>query len=261
MRPVRTAVAIALVVTACTTGTPAPSTTTEGQTTTSTVPASTAPCLAGDIEFLGEGTVALFGEADGDAAVIGGVRWEGYEGCERLVVDLLTGDASPGSLVGEGAAVFVSDHIVRIELPAAVIDTDVGQFSTRGLAGSGYVVHADDGGFFIDIHLEAPAEVRVFDLDAPARVVVDLRQGTGTLDADGGPRVGGDVVISTWTDETPRAVAGYATTDEVVVGSGESFATVGVASFPGSWGAFSATVPGDGPIDVATSAGEGVTLP
>ncbi|NNC76071.1 MAG: hypothetical protein HKN93_11255 [Acidimicrobiia bacterium] len=261
MRLARFVIAIAILTGACTSDTPTPSTTTQPATTTSTVAPSTSPCVAGDIPFETEGTVALFGEADGDAGVIGGVRWAGYGECERLVIDLLTTDGSPGSLVGEGAAVFVSAHILRVEFPDAVIDTAVGQFSTAGMATTGYVVHDSDGGFFIDIHLGQPADVRVFDLDAPARVVVDLLPRSGELDTDSAPLTGAGVVVATWTNESPRAIAGYATTSEVVVGSGDAFTTIAVASFPGSWGSFTATVPEGVAVDIATPDGEGVTLP
>ena len=66
-------VATTILIASCTGDAAAPTVPTSPATTTTSAAQDSAPCLAGDIPFTGEDTIAFFGEADGDAAVIGGV--------------------------------------------------------------------------------------------------------------------------------------------------------------------------------------------
>jgi hypothetical protein len=196
-----------------TTATTAPPPTTTG------APADS-PCLIGDRPFSSSGVISAFGSATGDAAQISEIRAGGHPGCERVVVDMLTADGAPaGSLGLVGVEYNEEVGIVRINLPAAITRTAIADTRFDGeLAERAYVVRTADGHLAVDIHVVGGAAValRAFEVDAPSRIVVDLRP-----DADATPVRGstvGDGVVLTQPGPGPVAaslsVSGYARTFE-----------------------------------------------
>ncbi len=159
------------------------STTTTSQVTTTTDPgpppttaAAAPPCLAGDEPFTSR-TTGVVGRPDGDAAAIAGLRWEDFDGCQRVVVSLATADQAPATRSGQVEVSVRSDlGVVRIDFGTEVEHTAVADavMDTSLVAGA-YVVRDIEGGLFLDLHTETSVEVRAMTPSAPARVVVDLR--------------------------------------------------------------------------------------
>lgn len=157
---------------------PPPVSTTTLITTTAAVDGS-APCLEGTRPFTEEGSAGIGGEEGSDAAVISSLHWESYPGCEQVVLELATDNGAPAvdppTLDGR---MLRNAGVLRVSLGPAIngsaltdhlIDTDL---ITRV-----YVVRRLDGTIYIDLHLNAPAFVRVTARSEPARVVIDLQPG------------------------------------------------------------------------------------
>lgn len=162
------------------------------------------------------------GDERGDAAAIGSIRWAGHDGCERVVIDLLTAAGAPALRLGEASVGFRSElGVVRVELPlrtTAVADTIIeGEIVDRV-----YVVRTRDGDLAVDIHLgtDEAVMVRSMEVDTPTRVVVDLApsdEGMGRITTP--HSAGGVVVLSPLGGpaEFPLLVEGYARTFEANV--------------------------------------------
>jgi hypothetical protein len=177
----------------------------------------------GDRPFSSSGVISAFGGATGDAAQISGIRAGSHPGCERVVVDLLTADGAPaGSLGLVGVEYNEEVGVVRINLPDVISRTAIADTRFDGeLVDRAYVVRTADGPLAIDIHVVAGAAValRAFEVDAPSRIVVDLRADPEATPVRGSTVGDGIVVIEpgTGTITTPLAVTGYARTFEANV--------------------------------------------
>jgi hypothetical protein len=202
-----------------TTATPVTSLPPPETTTTSTSPPEPAsPCLEGDQPFAAGGVIPAFGSSTGDAAQVSGIRAASHSGCERVVIDLLTADGAPAGSVGlVGIDYDAVVGIIRVNLPPAVTKTAVADIRIDGeLADGAFVVRTIDGRLAVDIHVTAGAGIalRAFEIDAPSRVVVDLRPDAGAPPVRGA--LTGDrtvVVTPTFGPVTPPLiVSGYART-------------------------------------------------
>jgi LysM repeat protein len=219
-----------------------------------------AVCLVGE-GFGEDGNIGDFDRAAGDARQVLDFRLGVHEGCERVVIDLATEDGVAAQTIGPVEAEFLRDQgVVRLRLTQ-----DIGVVGLTGteseavlggeLAHAAYFVRALEGGPYVDVHLVAAVQARVFVLDGPARLVVDLRPGGEAL--PGPAAVADNVVVLTPRGEQsetyPLQIRGYARTFEAnviaLVRQGgvleeETFTTA--ASWAETWGEFELTVE-DGP--------------
>jgi Immunoglobulin-like domain of bacterial spore germination len=231
----------------------ATTTTAPGPPTTTAIAAP--PCLAGDEPFTSR-TTGLVGRPEGDAAAIAGLRWDDFEGCQRVVVSLATADQAPATRSGQIEVSVRSDlGVVRIDFGAEIERTAVADaVMDTSLVADAFVVRDSEGELFLDLHVETEVEVRALTPGAPARVVVDLRPASGD---DMESAVTGPLAV-VMTPNQPEAtypleVSGYARTPEAAVVirfsvEGEQVVTLGAtaADWLETWGAFSATIQ-DGP--------------
>lgn len=267
--------ALAIVATACagpvTTATNPPETSSPPSTTT-TLPATTAPvpaepdasspCLEGDRPFANGGVISAFGGASGDAAQISGIRTARHVGCERIVVDLLTVDGAPAGSVGlTGVEYNESVGVVRINLPRDITRTAVTDLLLDGdLSSRAFVIRTTAGHLAIDIHVVPGTSValRAFEVDAPSRIVVDLRSNPD-VPAVRGATIGHGIVViepAPGVATVPLQVLGYARTFEAGVVArlyesreGDAFAEAATtaADWTEAWGEF-AVVFRDAPL-------------
>lgn len=212
-----------------------------------------AVCLRGG-PFAREGVLGTGSAAAGDARRIGELRWQAHEGCERFVVDLTAGDGSPANSAGELRAELLRElGVVRLSLRnVREVDPDATEASFRGpLADAAYAVRSPDGRrIYVDLHLAQPAEAAATVLEDPARVVVDLRAGGGTLPPP--PAAGTRVVVlepRPGRASYPLTVTGYARTFEanVVVrleqgGRDVEEAFTTATAWVDAWGHYSLTI-------------------
>ncbi len=181
------------------------------------------PCLAGDRPFASAGVISAFGGASGDATQISGIRWAGHPGCERVAVDLLTVDGAPAGALGPvGVEYNETLGIVRVNLPTAIARTAVADSLVDGdLVNRVYVVRTESGSLAIDIHVTPGAAValRAFAVDAPSRIVIDLRPDPEAAPVIGAVRAGTVVVLAPAPGpaETPIVVSGYTRSFEAYV--------------------------------------------
>lgn len=216
----RTAALALLVITACApnagTTTTVPATTTIAPTTT--VPGDRPPCLTGDLAFAGSGPIATVGDDSGDATTLAGIRWEGHEGCERLVLDFFSAGGAPASTIGPAGAIALAESgVVRVALPSEIAASAVATSLIDGdLAAAAYVARSTEGPLFVDIHLSSDSlvEARAFTVSSPLRLVIDLRPGEGPSPVIARPSVGdGTVLLAPAPGAAlyPLRVIGYAT--------------------------------------------------
>jgi hypothetical protein len=226
------------------------------------------PVCLQDNGFVESGTIATFERDPGDARLVLDFRLGVHPGCERLVIDLGTTEETPAEAVGQVAAEFLRDlRVVRVYLGEEVDFTElVGTKTDADLAGTQidrvYLVRSLDewnGHLYLDVHLAEPVLARVFVLDSPARIVVDVQPGGAPLPA--APAVANNVVVLWPRPEEPPATAsypltvtGYARTFEanvlgIIRSNGEiaveDFTTA--ASWAETWGEFELTID-DGPL-------------
>jgi len=239
MHRLAASIAVVLFVSSCSTS--GTDTTVATTTTTTTFPATVAdtvlptapevtslpqplpPCLEGDRPFATSGLISALGGSSGDAAQISGIRAAAHQGCDRVVVDLLTVDGAPAGSLGPVTVEYDAIvGIVRINLPRMVTRTAVADSLFDGtLAGRAFVVRTVDGNLAVDVHVVAGTAValRAFEVGAPSRIVVDLRPEAETPPVLGAV-IGDGVVV---TDPAPGPavapllVSGYARTFEALV--------------------------------------------
>jgi hypothetical protein len=218
--------------------------------------AALAICLQG-APFVGQGRVPMRDADGGDATRIRQLRWDRHDGCERFVIDLGSNGEAAASVGRVQAEVLRDLGLVRVTLPGVRrVEPDATDATFDGpLARAAYAVWAPDGeSTFVDLHLARPAEVHASVLEDPARVVMDLRPGGGSLPppAVSGPRV---VVLGPRPGEAsfPLRVTGYARTFEATVvvrleqqgrEALETFTTA--TAWVDAWGHFDLTLP-EGP--------------
>jgi hypothetical protein len=225
-------------------------------------PADRPVCLLGE-PFVASGSLDVADLEPGDATRLGAIRWEDYEGCERLVMDLVTDDDAPADRPGAVTAEVLRDlGVVRISLrDVEWVDTAATDATFDGpLARAAYAVFSHEGRWvYVDVHLADAAEAHVSTLEDPARVVVDLRPGGGAVPAPA-PAANRVVVLEPRPGAAsyPLTVTGYARMFEanVVVrlerdGQDvyEDFTTA--TAWVDAWGHYSFTIP-DGPTGRVT---------
>lgn len=206
---------VALLAAACTsTDSQNTTTTSEPSATTSTIATDTPACLAGELPFVEEGTVAALDSQGRDATAIGGIRWYPLEGCERIEISFVSATGAPATRIGPVGISMLSDPgIVRVALSDAVVDSAVADTTLNGpLIDHWYVVENGEEGLVVDLHLNERAGARAFTTASPARLVIDVR-GTGEdLPLASPISVAGIVLLSPpgGVGLYPLQVAGYA---------------------------------------------------
>lgn len=188
---------LVLAASACTTPDSGTTTTTIEPATTTTAPAGDTPaCLAGDMPFVEEGTVAALDSQGRDAKAIAGVRWYPLQGCERIEIEFLSDAGAPATRIGPVGVSMLSDPgIVRVKLSDAVVDSAVADTTLNGaLVDQWFVVEDAEDGLIVDLHLNERAAARAFTTTSPARLVIDLRA-TGDDLSIATPMSGGGIVL------------------------------------------------------------------
>lgn len=181
------------------------------------------PCLAGDRPFARDGVISAFGGANGDATQISGIRWTTYQGCERVVVDLLTADGAPaGAIDPVGVDYDPELGIIRINLPEDVARSAIADSRFDGdLVSRIYVVATAGGGIAVDLHITRGAAIalRAFEVDSPSRIVIDVRSDDEAEPTIGATSTAQTVLLSPLSGQadTTILVNGYArgTRDEL----------------------------------------------
>jgi hypothetical protein len=213
--------AAALLLTACPTQQPANEPVQDGLATNDRDRADRPVCLMGE-PFVATGSLDVADLAPGNASRLDAIRWQAYDGCERLVLDLVTDDGSPADRPGAVSAEVHRDlGVVRLSLrDVEWVDPEATDATFDGpLARGAYAVFSPDGRWvYVDVHLADAAEAHVSTLDDPARVVVDLRPGGGAVPA-AAPSDDRVVVLRPRPGPAsyPLTVTGYARTFEANV--------------------------------------------
>ena len=216
MRSAPVLVALAILISACTsTGSGETTSTVAPSTTTTTEASDTAACVAGELPFVEEGTVAALDSQGRDARAIAGVRWDPLEGCERVEIEFLSATGAPATRIGPvGVSMLPDAGIVRVTLSDAIVDSAVADSTLNGaLVDKWFVVEDSEDGLVVDLHLNERAAARAFMTSSPARLVIDLR-GTGDDRPFAAPLSGGGIVLLSPQPGVglyPLQVAGYAT--------------------------------------------------
>jgi hypothetical protein len=191
-------IGLALVISACSPGSPqtAITTTTSAPTTTTRAP-SNEICIAGDLPFANEGLIAALGEDAGDAASVAEIRWDASATCERITVSFGALSGAPAATLGPtGVSVIPYAGIVRILLPSDVTVSAIADNVLEGDLVRAVYVFRDGDLLAIDIHAadDLPITARAFTTASPASLVVDVAQA-----------------------ETPAVPVGATVTDTVIV--------------------------------------------
>jgi hypothetical protein len=211
-----------------------------------------AVCLQGG-PFVARGGLAIVRPGDASPLPVAALRWSAHEGCERFVI-ALRGDAVPA---GVAAELIRELGLVRVTIPgAATVAPEATELRTEGdLAHAAYTLRAPEPRTtWVDLHLAAPAEAYAAVLREPARIVVDLRPGGGSVPA---PPVAGDRVVvlepRPGAAAYPLRITGYARTFEANVvirleqdGEERVEAFTTATAWVDAWGHFTLTV-ADGP--------------
>ena len=189
---------LTLAVSGCTTPDSGTTTTTieTATTTTTTIAGDTPACLAGDMPFVAEGTVAALDSQGQDAKVIAGVRWYPLEGCERIEIEFVSDAGAPATRIGPVGVSMLSDPgIVRVNLSESVTNSAVADTTLNGtLVDRWFVVEDAEDGLIVDLHLNERAAARAFTTTSPARLIIDLRA-TGEDLQIATPMSGGGIVL------------------------------------------------------------------
>jgi hypothetical protein len=208
-------VSVALLAAACTGADVQDVTTTTGPSSTTSTIASDAPaCLAGELPFVDDGTVAALDSQGRDAKAVGGIRWYPLQGCERIEIEFLSATGAPATRIGPVGVSMLSDPgIVRVNLSDDIVDSAVADTTLNGaLVDHWYVVEDGEGGLVVDLHLNERTAARAFTTTSPARLVIDL-VGTGDDRPLTSPISAGGIVLLSPQGGLglyPLQVAGYA---------------------------------------------------
>lgn len=244
----------ALVVSACTGRTVAP-TTPETTTTSSPTPTSTLPPVvdcpgAGDF---GEGSGIASVDGEGlDATRLGRVSWERSELCESFSFEFETSEGAPATAVPDISIDHLQSlQVIRISMDiASAVVTD--QLVETEMVDRLYVVRSLDGGMFVDLHLNTPAAARARVQSSPAVLTVDLRP--GFLEFTGASSIHDRTVVVTPSPDSDIAsittFEGYSRAFEgnvlVIVTQGDAVVTetsTTAADHLETWGEFRVDVP------------------
>lgn len=254
-----------MVIAACTGG--VAETTVPTSESTTSAPSSTLPPVVecpGTGEFEEGGGIGALDGLGSDSVRLGRVSWDVSDRCETFAFEFETSEGAPATALPDVEV----DHLgsfqvvrVALEIESSVV---VDQLVETQLVDRLYVVRSLDGGMFVDLHLSAPAAVRVTALDSPARLSLQLRPGFVPFN---GAAVAADdvVVVSPASDgDIPPVVdlAGYVRNERPELaalvtqgGSLVSETSLETAESSGYWGEFRArlTLP---PGNVSVFVGE-----
>ena len=161
---------LAVLSAACTSSGSAETTTTLAPSTTTTTEASDTPaCLSGELPFVEEGTVAALDSQGRDARAIAGVRWDPFEGCERVEIEFLSATGAPATRIGPvGISMLADSGIVRVNLSDAIVESAVADSTLNGtLVDKWFVVEDSEDGLTVDLHLNERAAARAFTTTSP----------------------------------------------------------------------------------------------
>lgn len=190
-------------------------TTAEQTTPTSPSTTSTSMPVAGcpdSVDFVQQGRVLRFDQAESDSAIVGLITWAESPVCERFEIEFETVQGAPATTPPDVRVQFIATlQVIRVHLGSEgsiIADQTVETAMVERL----FVVHKLDGTTFVDFHLRQPARARAQITSSPAKVVLDLQPGTG--DFDGMAAIAGDVVMTSPHDgaatSTNIEVSGYA---------------------------------------------------
>ncbi|MGH3144664.1 MAG: Gmad2 immunoglobulin-like domain-containing protein [Rubrobacter sp.] len=191
-----------------------------------------------------------------------GVRYASHDGYERAVMDLGTGEDPAQTVPRWSLSSSRGDGLLRVTLPSAnATGVTEGRFGEGSLK-SFHVVHAPDGGLFVDYFARKAFRYRVLEVEDPARLVVDVKPAEAPLKAPL-PAEGGETVLveprSGARISDPLIVSGYSRNFEasntitLADATGEVVARRIVHSndWSSTWGYFEAT------LDLPPFSGEG----
>lgn len=159
---------------------------------TSTLPPVVECPGVGDFEE-GSGIADVPSEGS-DSRKIGRISWETNDQCETVHIDFETSEGAPATTVPEIQVNHLeSFQVLRVSLDVeATVVTD--QLVETSLVDRLFVVRSLSGGMFLDLHLAAPAAVRVSTSSSPARLSLELRP--GIVPFVGESAVGENVVLT-----------------------------------------------------------------
>jgi hypothetical protein len=236
--------------------TPAPVTTGTRAPSTSNPPVSTTQVLAGCAEvdgFVDGGRVMRVDQPTSDTNTLGLISWQTVDGCERFTVRFETTEGAPATTPPTVVVDFLeSRQVLRVctDVEATVV-TD--QLVETSLVDRFYVVRGIDGGMFIDLHLDRPAQARAEVSNSPAQLTVELESGVQPFDSTA--VFAGNTVVITPGDGTEAAsnsslvVSGYARVFEANVvilatigGRTVAETTATAADWTETWGEFTAPI-------------------
>jgi len=155
-------------------------TTESAQPSTTVTPTSTLPPVIdcpGSGEFEEGGGIADIDGSGSDSARLGRITWDARDQCETFTFDFETSEGAPATALPDVQVEHLdSFQVIRVRLGVDVsVVTD--QRVESDFVDRLYVVRSLDGAMFVDLHLSAPAAVRVTALDSPARLGLELRPG------------------------------------------------------------------------------------
>lgn len=218
------------------------------------------PCRRGPQPFVESGGAGVIERFDSDADTIAGIRWTRYEDCDRIVLEFTAPSGAPAvTPPGVGPLFVRSAGVLRLQLDPAVSGSSIlDQAIDGGLVEHAFVVRRPSGELFVDLHLGAPASVRVSVASGPARIIVDAVAGGSVYPAPAivtedlvvVDPVGGALIYPFTVNGYVRGPAdpitvSLSTGDDPVVVDGE------VGEQVDAWGAFTVLV-ADGPEGLAT---------
>lgn len=191
-----------------------------------------------------------------------GVRYGIHEGYERVVVDLGTGEQPAWSVPEWTLGSPTGDGTLRVTFPS-VSATGVSDGAFGGpLLKNFYVVRAPEGGMFVDIFSESAFTYRVLELSNPARLAVDFKPSSASLQFPlpaeaantvltqprSGARIGGSLTVSGYSrnPEAHNTIVLRDPAGRVVIRE-----TVMSNDWTSTWGYFETT------LDVPSFSGQG----
>lgn len=191
-------------------------------TTTSDLTPSTLPPVVecpGIGDFAEGRGIADIDGAESDTRRLGRISWDTNDQCESFRFEFETSEAAPATSPPDIRV----DHLESFQVIRISLDVDSGiitdQLVETNLVDRLYVVTSLTGGVFVDLHLSAPAAVRVSTSSSPARLAVDLRP--GFVPFSGEATVGENVVLTSPNADAEvgptTQILGYARTFEANV--------------------------------------------
>lgn len=179
---------------------------------TTVAPTSTLPPVVdcpGSGEFDEGGGLADIDGTGSDSARLGRITWDARDQCETFLFDFETSEGAPATALPDVQVEHLdSFQVIRVSVG---VNTSVltDQLVESDFVDRLYVVRAVDGEMFVDLHLSAPAAVRVTALNSPARLRLELRP--GFVSFTGVAETADDVVLV-----SPAAGAETATTTDLI---------------------------------------------